>query len=83
MNTKTNQTPWYYECSECMKKFSKDYDTPHVHKKMKTPKDKYNVILTSIFSTNLYCMGCAHNHAHRVYYNLGNPQPYNVEFLRQ
>ena len=82
---------WYYVCSErnCMKKFSKDYadDLPHISQnkqphKLKTPKDKYNLIISSIFLTNLYCMNCSHKQAHRVYYNVGNPEPYNIEFVR-
>jgi hypothetical protein len=79
---------WYHVCSEvdCMKKFAKDYDSIHMtHDKEKTlltPKDKYNSILLSLFSTNLYCMTCSHKHAHRVYYNVGNPEPYNIDFLR-
>lgn len=78
-----SQSKWYHECSECMKKFARDYDDmPVIHRKIKTPKDAYNRILFSIFSTNLYCMTCAHKHAHRVYYKIGNPEPYNVEFLR-
>lgn len=74
---------WYHICSEsdCMKKFAKDYDMPKLHK-LKTPKDKYNLILVSLFSTNLYCMTCAHKQAHRVYYNIGIPEPYNIDFLR-
>ena len=39
---------------------------------MKKPKDKYNLILSSIFSTNLFCMTCSHDDDHRVYYKLGN-----------
>jgi hypothetical protein len=80
--TTTPTDKWYHECSDCMKKFAKDYDMPSLHRKQKTPKDKYNLILTSIFLTNLFCMTCSHKHAHRVYYNIGNPEPYNLEFLR-
>lgn len=77
-----SNSKWYYECTECRKKFARDYDMPELHRKIKTPKDVYNRILYSIFSTNLYCMTCAHDQAHRVYYNVGNPKPYNLEFLR-
>ena len=88
-NTKistVSMSKWYYVCSEptCMKKFAKDYDDSlFLLNETKTPNDKYNLILGSLFSTHLYCMTCSHNHAHRVYYNIGNPQPYNVNFMRQ
>lgn len=84
-STSTSISPkWYYECTEpdCMKKFARDYDMPHLHSKIKIPRDKYNLILSAVFSTNLYCMTCAHKHAHRVYYNIGNPEPYNLDFVR-
>lgn len=91
MNTETNQIKrWYHICSEptCMKKFSKDlemhiedlnlkYSKPSIY-----PKDKYNLIFISLFSTTLYCINCTHKHAHRVYYNRGNPEPYNINFIR-
>jgi len=82
--TRLTTSKWYYECTEvdCMKKFAKDYETPKLHSKLKTPNDKYNLILSSIFSTNLYCMTCAHKQAHRVYYNIGTAEPYNIEFMR-
>jgi len=90
MNKQTELKRWYNICSEpdCMKKFSKDHDvhTDHLDLTFSNPvaypKDKYNLILIGIFSTNLYCMSCAHKHAHRVYYNRGNPEPYNINFIR-
>lgn len=82
-NTNTPSDKWYYECNDCTKKFAKDYDMPSFNKNMEKPKDKYNLILSSIFSTNLFCMTCSHDHAHRVYYKIGNPEPYNLEFIRE
>lgn len=90
MYSQSHLKRWYYVCSEpnCMKKFSKDQDIHMENINLndlnpsRYPKDKYNLILVNLFSTNLYCMTCTHKHAHRIYYNRGNPEPYNVEFIR-